>query len=177
MGSRYSRIIWSLLPALAALALVTGLASLRTSTASAATLPSVTGHFSVATLDGVSSVLGTCALGDSWCAYCTGAPDAVACKAFTPAHVEGTGVAGATSNSGNNPIFGVTAGGGGSPFQIWTLPAGYETSAAVSAPFVAATPFVAGTMSASGALVWCNFADGGIPGWLPRGMVANPTGC
>jgi len=57
-----------------------------------------------------SGVAGNCAPFDSWCAYCSSAPAAAACVAFTPAHAVGTTAAGATAPSGAPPVAGVDAG-------------------------------------------------------------------
>jgi hypothetical protein len=114
LGSTYRRSLCLVLPALAVFALVAGLMSLRTETASAAGIQSVTANFNLPALNGQPAAPDKCAFGDSWCAFCSASPS-LACMAFTPAHAVGTTAAGATGNSGNNPIPGVTEGGGPGP--------------------------------------------------------------
>jgi len=69
--------------------------------------PSVT-PMSRTILGAQAPTAGSCALADSWCAFCTRAPDTAACQAFTPAHVTGTTTSGAQNNAGNTFVLGVT---------------------------------------------------------------------
>jgi hypothetical protein len=71
--------------------------------ATGATAPSGTSSAATATS-------GQCVAGDSWCAYCSTAPSAAGCQAFTPAHASGTTATGAMGKSNSQPVPGVTQG-------------------------------------------------------------------
>ncbi len=81
------------------------------STAYARPLRTTTSLMGRATVDGLPAPPDSCAIGDSWCAFCTANPGPEACKAFPPAKASGTSASAPPGRSGNNPIPGVTTGG------------------------------------------------------------------
>jgi hypothetical protein len=94
---------------LGALALLFGFSLLTQAPSAAAAAPSGATVVRAVSADQSTSAT-TCAVYDSWCEYCSRAPDAVACKDFAPAHDTGGKVSGAKDNADNNFVPGVDIG-------------------------------------------------------------------
>jgi hypothetical protein len=182
--SKLRWIVCTPLAAVAAIALVFALCSLNSSSASAQgygpTTTPMAGPMA-------ASASGTCAAGDSWCAYCSMNPGSADCEAFVPAHVAGTTATGAEDNAHNQPVMGVDAGCMCNGAVAGTGASAFIPSSAVMntyARYGVPSVSVAGTsvygftpamytpgLDVGGSWTWCARANLGGGAWVPSGLV------
>ncbi len=178
---KQQRIVTTFVPIAAVLALVLGLSSLSPITALAQGYGPTTSP-TMPTMGGpsVTNAGGTCAIGDSWCAYCSMNASAQ-CEAFVPAHDIGTTAAGARNNSGNEPVMGVDAGCGCSSAVIGTFSP--LASTVMTARTLTGSAFYGFTSAmyspgadVGGSWSWCATANMGGGAWVP-GALAGTAIC